>query len=64
MTEQLADEILDRAYWDSFCKEQYTILYREDEQNPIPENEKAKTLKSFSGSDFLPINAPEYNLAD
>ena len=34
MTEQLADEILDRAYWDSFCKEQYTILYREDEQNP------------------------------
>ena len=37
---------------------------REDEQKPIPENEKAKTLKSFSGSDFLPINAPEYNLTD
>ena len=30
----------------------------------IPENEKAKTLKILSGSDFLPINAPEYNLAD
>lgn len=52
MTEQLADEILDRAYWDSFCKEQYTILYREDEQNP---KLKLKNMYSEVGDEITSL---------
>lgn len=52
MTEQLADEILDSAYWDSFCKEQYTIVYREDEFNP---DLKLKNMYSEVGDEITSL---------
>ena len=54
----------ERIQWQVSSFVYFAWKNREDEQKPIPENEKAKTLKSLSSSDFLPINAPEYNLAD